>query len=97
MGYVGWCKRCLYNSLNSELTNFNGPVHRLPGRKVLIKSLTGRAEMVPFHLFTLYSCAGIFKQSMGDRNRVGIGSPPARLHSLAELVPWHRFLGSLKV
>ncbi len=42
---------------------------------------------------------GIFKQSMGARNRVGIGLPyrPARLHSLAELVPWNRFLGSLKV
>jgi hypothetical protein len=43
--------------------------------------------------------AGIFKQSMGARNRVGIelsyGS--ARLHSLAELVPWNQFLGFLKV
>jgi hypothetical protein len=40
---------------------------------------------------------GIFKQSMGGRNRVGIGLSyrPARLHSLAELVPWNRFLGSL--
>jgi hypothetical protein len=43
-------------------------------------------------------CAGMFKQSMGARNRVGIGlSRPAKLHSLAELVPWYRFLGSLKV
>ncbi len=44
-------------------------------------------------------CAGIFKQSMGARNRVGIGLSyyrPARLHSLAEWVPWNRFLGSLK-
>jgi hypothetical protein len=43
--------------------------------------------------------AGIFKQSMGARNRGGIGLSyrPARLHSLAELVPWNRFLGSLKV
>ncbi len=42
--------------------------------------------------------AGIFKQSMGARNRVGIGLSyrPAKLHSLAELVPWNR-LGSLKV
>jgi hypothetical protein len=45
------------------------------------------------------SSAGIFKQSMGARNRVGIrlSYRPARLHSLAELVPWNRFLGSLKV
>ncbi len=43
--------------------------------------------------------AGIFKQSMGARNRVGIGLSyrPAMLHSLAELVPWNRFLASLKV
>jgi hypothetical protein len=43
--------------------------------------------------------AGIFKQSMGARNRLGIGLPyrPARQHSLAELVPWNRFLDSLKV
>ncbi len=33
-------------------------------------------------------CAGIFKQSTGARNRVGIGLSygPARQHSLAELV-----------
>ncbi len=44
-------------------------------------------------------CAGIFKQSLGARNRVGIGLSyrPARLHSLAELVAWTQFLGSLKV
>ncbi len=43
--------------------------------------------------------AGIFKQSMGAKKRVGIGLSyrPARLHSLAKLVPWNRFLGSLKV
>ncbi len=43
--------------------------------------------------------AGIFKQSMGARNRLGIGlsQRPARLHSLAQLVPWNRFIGSLKV
>ncbi len=38
--------------------------------------------------------AGIFKQSMWARNRVGIGLSyrPVRLHSLAELVSWNRFL-----
>ncbi len=42
-------------------------------------------------------CAGIFKQSMGTRIRVGIGLSyrPARLHMLAELIPWNRFVGSL--
>jgi hypothetical protein len=45
------------------------------------------------------TCAGIFKQSMGARNWVGIwlSYQPDRLHSLAELVTWNRFLGSLKV
>jgi hypothetical protein len=43
--------------------------------------------------------AGILKQFIEVRNRVGIGLSywPARLHSLAELVPWNRFWGSLKV
>jgi hypothetical protein len=47
----------------------------------------------------LKNCAGIFNQSMGARNRVGIGLSHrlARPHSLAELVPWNRFLGSVKV
>ncbi len=33
------------------------------------------------------------------RNRVGLGLSycPARLHRLAELIPWNRFLDSLKV
>jgi hypothetical protein len=43
--------------------------------------------------------AGIFKKSMGARHRLGIGLSyrPVRLHRLAELMPWHRFLGSIKV
>jgi hypothetical protein len=36
---------------------------------------------------------------MGARNRVGIGLSyrPARLHRLAESIPWNRFLGSIKI
>ncbi len=43
--------------------------------------------------------AGIFKNSMGARHRLGTGLSyrPARLHRLAELMPWHRFLGSIQV
>jgi hypothetical protein len=44
--------------------------------------------------------AEIFKLSMGAWNRVGrtgLAYRPAKLHSLAELAPWNRFLGSLKV
>jgi hypothetical protein len=38
--------------------------------------------------------AGIFKQSMGARNRAGMGLPyrRARLRRLAEFIPWNRFL-----
>jgi hypothetical protein len=37
----------------------------------------------------IHTCAGIFKQSIEARNQVGIGLSyrPARLHSLAEMVP----------
>ncbi len=43
--------------------------------------------------------AGIFKKSMGARHRVGIGLSywPAMLHRLAELMPWHQFLGPIHV
>jgi hypothetical protein len=46
-----------------------------------------------------HCCAGIFKQSMGARNRVGIGLSyrPPRLHRLVELIPWNRLLVSLIV
>ncbi len=44
-------------------------------------------------------CAAILGQSMGFRNRVGIGLSyrPASLHRLAESTPWNWFLGSFKV
>ncbi len=61
-------------------------------------------------LFTLYlvggkygggqlSSAGLFKQSIGAKNRIGIelSYRPARLHRLAELIPWNRFSGSFKI
>jgi hypothetical protein len=49
------------------------------------------------HSLTL--CAGIFKKSMGTRHRVGIGLlyRPARLHRLAEFIPWNRFRGPIHV
>jgi hypothetical protein len=53
---------------------------------------------VVFNCLTKNLCWN-FLQSMGARNRVGIGLSyrPARQHSLAALVPWNRFLGSLTV
>jgi hypothetical protein len=43
--------------------------------------------------------AGIFKHSMGARNRGGIGLSyrPAWLHRLAEFIPQNRFLGFINV
>ncbi len=43
--------------------------------------------------------AGIFKESMGARDRGGIelSYRPARLHRLPEFIPWNRFLGSINV
>jgi hypothetical protein len=43
--------------------------------------------------------AKIFKMSMGARNRRGIGLSyrPARLHRLAELIPWNQFPGPINI
>jgi len=48
---------------------------------------------------TSASNAGIFKQSVGARNRVGkvLSHRPARLHRLAKFIPWNRFLGYITV
>ncbi len=64
--------------------------------------LYGHSLQLPAALPLAYvkqSCAGILKQFMGARNQVliGLSCRPARLHRLAELIPWNRFLGSLKV
>ncbi len=54
--------------------------------------------MLPACIYCILG-AGFFKQSLGAGNLVDIwlSYRPARLHCLAELVPWNRFLGSLKV
>ncbi len=43
--------------------------------------------------------AGIFKKSMGARHRGGIGFSyrPARLHRLAEFIPWNQFRGPINI
>jgi len=53
----------------------------------------------PPPFLTSFSCAGIFNQSMGARNRVGIGLSyrPARPQRLAESISWNRFQGSVQV
>ncbi len=59
---------------------------------------TGYAEN-SFTVNKVVNCAGIFEQSMGARNQVGIGFSyrPARLHRLAESIPGNRFMGSIVV
>ncbi len=49
-----------------------------------------------------YSCvirAGIFKEAMGARNRGGRGLSyrPARLHRLAEFIPWNQCRGPINI
>jgi hypothetical protein len=48
---------------------------------------------------TAQSELGFLNSLWGARNRVGIGLSyrPARLHRLAEFIPWNRFLGSINV
>jgi hypothetical protein len=43
--------------------------------------------------------AGIFKKPMGARHRGGIGFSyrPARLHRLAEFIPWNQFRGPINI
>jgi hypothetical protein len=43
--------------------------------------------------------AVIFKKSIGARNRGGIGLSyrPARLHRLAEFIPWNQFRGPINI
>jgi hypothetical protein len=67
--------------------------------RVLAVHCTVNSSCLRQYWQTLACSAGIFKQSMVARNRVGTGLSyrPARLHILAELVPWNRFLDSLKV
>jgi hypothetical protein len=45
------------------------------------------------------AAAGIFKKSMGARYWGGIGFSyrPARLHRLAEYIPWHQFRGPINI
>jgi hypothetical protein len=66
----------------------------------IFKQSMGARNRVRIGLLYRPASARILEQSMGARNRVGISLSyrPARLlYSLAELVPWNRFLGSLKV
>ncbi len=64
-----------------------------------VSSLREIAVVDALLLISISLSTGIFKKSMGARHRVGIGLSyrPARLHGLAEFIPWNLFLGSIKV
>jgi hypothetical protein len=55
-----------------------------------------RFQRLSFTLSVSLSSAGIFKQTMGARNRIGIrlSYRPARLLRLTELIPWNQYLQS---
>ncbi len=63
-------------------------------------AITGVDSISILNLSVEMYSARILKQSMGARNRVGIGfrtGLAGYYTALAELVPWNRFLGTLKV
>jgi hypothetical protein len=64
-------------------------------RNNLISAPSNR-DAIPSLRYMKLLRAGIFKKSMGARNREGIGLSyrPARLHRLAEFIPWNQFRGA---
>ncbi len=72
--------------------------HQLTAHCGLNSTYGTRPYLEQSQLF-IQTWAGFFKQSVGARNRVGLGLSyrPARLHRLAEFIPWNRFLGSINV
>ena len=102
---MGWYRNILYAFCNVYCTvcldwsGFRGTISRVYKyyRRYMEVKMSGSAPHPPQSNGP--TCAGIFKQCVGSRNRVGIGLSyrHARFHSLAELVPWNWFLGSLKV
>ncbi len=86
------------------------PQHPLPHRggvrQAPLKTPNQTKHLVPnrfcyltFQIWNKRSRAGIFKQSMGARHRVGIrlSFRPVRLHRLTEFIPWNWCLGSINV
>jgi hypothetical protein len=58
----------------------------------------GKIQRNELHVAGLHR-AGIFKKSMGARHRGGIGFSyrPARLHRLAEFIPWNQCRGPINI
>jgi hypothetical protein len=71
----------------------------LVSKSLQIDFINLRPRLLPYPRQDPLLCARILEQSMWVRNRVGIGLSfrPARLHRLAESIPWNRFLGFLNI
>ncbi len=87
-------KECIRNTYRPALF-----VYIVPKHKQTIQMWDICIPCPTYVYFWPATRAGIFKQSMGARNRVGIGLSyrPAGLHRLAEFIPWNRLLGSINV
>jgi hypothetical protein len=86
------CKYCFFSA---SLAFFIVPTEYVAGAYVLGYHFTIIAAIISLKgseglgYWGEQNCAGIFKQSMGVRNREGIGLSyrPAGIHRLAELIP----------
>jgi hypothetical protein len=83
-------------NIEDEHTDVGAGSHKVQRRWVVLVPLQG---LFGLQLLLNNNRGGIFKQSMGARSRVGLGLSyrPARLHRLAEFIPWNRFLDSINV
>jgi hypothetical protein len=102
---IVWTRACQVNVCLASVTAyplFDQELARqmsvLPGLRLtycLKENLKGKVNASwPAHFR-----AGIFKKSMGARNRRGIGLSyrPARLHGLAEFIPLNQFRGPINI
>ncbi len=67
-----------------------------------IRPKEGRLKVLLYLFFPTFQPVRVFLNNLVgarelSRNRVIVPARHARLHRLAELVPWNRFLGSIKV
>jgi hypothetical protein len=75
-------------------------IHSFKGLVSILLQTSETADKLTERMLNSWNIrAGIFKKSMGARHRGGIGFSyrPARLHRLAEFIPWHQFRGPIHI
>ncbi len=96
----------LYHLLSTFLSSLCTCVRQVAAFPILARGTTAKPHVFLYifaSMVALYVSQSpeleFFKQSMGARNRVGIGLSyrPARPHKLAEFIPWNQFLGFINV